>query len=182
MPADTAEKRRAVFFDRDGIILKVLIEKGIPRAPQSIAEYKEKSGIVDGAHEAVLAARAAGFLAILATNQPDLHYGEMTEKDFDYIQGKVAALPFDDIFICFHGREEGCDCKKPKPGLLLAAAKKWNIDLTASFMVGDMALDALAAKAAGCHSILLETPYNSSVPADIRLSTLMSLPKVLISY
>lgn len=174
------KKRQAVFFDRDGVILKPVVENGVSRPPQSIAEYKEKSGILFGAREAVEAVHAAGFLAILATNQPDIHYGVITPKDFDWIQGKAAALSFDDVFICFHGREEGCACKKPKPGLLLAAAKKWDIDLSRSFMVGDTAADVGAAHAAGCRSIVVETSYNAGVESDIRITSLAGLSRVLL--
>lgn len=175
-----ASKHRAVFIDRDGVILKPVIEQGVPRPPQSIAEYEEKSGILPGAREAIEAVKAAGFLAILATNQPDIHYGVITQKDFDWIQGKVAALPFDDVFICFHGREEGCACKKPKPGMLIAAAKKWKIDLARSFMVGDSAADVGAAQAAGCRSIVVETSYNATVKSDIRITSLAGLFPVLL--
>ena len=165
-------KKRAVFFDRDGVILKAVVENGVPRPPQSIAEYREKSGIMQGAKETVEAVKAAGFLAILVTNQPDLQYGKIAQEDFDEIQGEVATLPFDDIFICFHGRGEGCDCKKPKPGLLLAAAKKWDIDLARSFMLGDTADDTGAAKAAGCASVLMDASYNSHLVSDLRFSSL----------
>lgn len=164
--------RPAVFFDRDGVILKALVENGRPRPPYSRAEFEEMSGIVPGAREIIEAVRAAGFLAILATNQPDLHYGKITKADFDSIQGLVTALPFDDIFICFHGREEGCECKKPKPGMFYAAAKKWNINLTASFAVGDTGDDIGAATAVGCKSILVEAPYNTTLACDIRLPRL----------
>lgn len=164
--------RRAVFFDRDGVILKAIVANGKPRPPYSRGEFEKKSGLMPGAREAVEAVRAAGFLSILATNQPDLHYGKITKADFDYIQGFVAALPFDDIFICFHGREEGCDCKKPKPGMLFAAAKKWGIDLAVSFMVGDTADDTGAATGAGCKSILVKAPYNTTLACDIRFPRL----------
>ncbi|MSU55793.1 MAG: HAD-IIIA family hydrolase [Candidatus Taylorbacteria bacterium] len=165
-------KRKAVFFDRDGVILKMLCKKGRMEAPQSIAEFREQSGIIPGANEAIQTARDRGFLAILATNQPDIHYGEITQEDFDSIQAEVAKLPFDDIFICFHGREEGCDCKKPKPGLLLQAAKKWDIDLSKSCMLGDTEYDTGAATSAGCKSILLSTSYNTSLGADYRIASL----------
>lgn len=174
------EKKRCVFFDRDGIIIKAVVENGKPRPPYSREEFEWKSGIQDGARATVQAVRAAGFLAILATNQPDLHYGKITKADFDYIQGLVATLPFDDIFICVHGREERCNCKKPKPGMLLAAAKKWDIDLAASFIVGDTSDDTGAAKDAGCKSILLEAPYNSTLSSDGRIRLLSELPLVFL--
>lgn len=175
------QRNRAVFFDRDGVVLKVVIENGTARPPQSVAEYKKKSGIMPGAREAIEMVKAAGFLAILVTNQPDLHYGVITQKDFDSIQGDVAALSFNDIFICFHGREEGCVCKKPRPGMLLAAAKKWNIDLAQSFMIGDLAMDVGAARAAGCKTILIDCSYNKDVDADRRVATIQDAAHAALS-
>jgi len=172
--------KRAVFFDRDGVILKAVMDaSGEPRPPYSVVEYKEKSGVMVGAKEAVLALRNAGFLAILATNQPDIRYGKITEGDWQWIQNQIADIPFDDIFICFHGRDDGCECKKPKPGMLLAAAKKWQIDLKSSFMIGDERSDIEAGKAAGCKTILIEDEVNDGVTADKRVKNLSEAVKYI---
>lgn len=169
------KEKRAVFFDRDGVVLTAVVEQGRPRPPYSVREFREQSGFAEGAREAVAAVREAGFLAILATNQPDLAYGKITREDFDSIQAVAAGLPFNDIFICFHGRDEGCVCKKPKPGMLLAAAKKWGIRLEDSFVVGDTRSDVGAAEAAGCRSIILDAPYNADVKSDFRIRNLGEL-------
>lgn len=171
----TDTKKRAVFFDRDGVILKTIIENGKPRPPYSISEYKEKSGIISGAKEAVEKVKGLGFLAILVTNQPDIAYGNISREDWQWIQGQLKDIPFDDAFFCFHGRDDGCECKKPKPGLLLEAARKWNIELTKSFVVGDTEVDAGAAKAVGCKTILLDYSYNKEVVADIRILDISKL-------
>ena len=85
------------------------------------------------------------------------------------------SLSFDDDFICFHGRDDECGCKKLKPGMLLAAAKKWNIDLPRSYFVGDTESDTIAARAAGCASILIDTWYNKKIESDYRGTNLLAL-------
>ena len=143
------EKKKAVFFDRDGVILKPIVMDGRPRPPHSIAEYKALSGVMQGAKETVEAVKTAGFLAILATNQPDIRYGKISKEEWQWIQNQISDIPFDDIFICFHGRDDNCECKKPKPGLLLEATRKWTIDLSRSFLVGDTDYEVEAARRAG---------------------------------
>ncbi len=173
----TNDTRRAVFFDRDGTVFcpvfknderGVWKEKGKVRAPFSVAEFLDAGGVVPGAEVVLCALRTRGFLTILATNQPDVTYGKLSREEWERIQEHATALPFDDVLVCFHGRDDGCDCKKPKPGMLLAAAKKWNIDLAKSYFVGDTESDTLAAKAAGCRSILIDTWYNRDVQSDYR--------------
>ncbi|MDO8619921.1 MAG: HAD-IIIA family hydrolase [bacterium] len=175
----TEAKKRAVFFDRDGVIFKPIVMDGRPRAPHSIVEYKTLSGIMPGAKEAVEKVKALGFLAILVTNQPDIAYGVISKKEWEWVQSQLSSIPFDDIFICFHRRDDNCECMKPKPGMLLEAEKKWNINLAKSFMVGDTESDVLVAKEAGCKSILVDAPYNSSVSSDMRTHSLSELSNLL---
>lgn len=173
------KKRRAIFFDRDGVILKAVVMDGKPRPPHSSAEYKALSGVMSGAKETVEAVKRAGFLAILISNQPDIAYGVISKAEWKRIQNQIADIPFDDVFVCFHRRDEGCDCMKPKPGMLLAAAKKWKIDLSQSFVVGDTKDDAVAAQSAGCRSVILAAPYNSELTSDFRLHSLAELSAIL---
>ena len=174
------EKKRAVFFDRDGVILKAIVMDGRPRPPHSIAEYKALSGIMSGAKEAVGAVKKAGFLAFLISNQPDIAYGVISKEEWQWIQDKTKDIPFNDVFICFHRRDDNCDCMKPKPGKLIEAEKKWNIDLSRSFLVGDTKDDVAAAKTAGCKSILVDAPYNTEVSSDMRVRSLGELPHVVL--
>lgn len=173
------EKKRAVFFDRDGVILKVIVMDGKPRPPHSIAEYKALSGVVLGAKEAIEQVKKTGFLAFLISNQPDIAYGVISKQEWQWIQDQVKDIPFDDCLICFHRRDDDCDCMKPKPGMLFEAAQKWNIDLTASFVVGDTQDDTGAARNAGCKSILVDAPYNVSTVSDIRIRALSELSSIL---
>lgn len=173
------KKRKAVFFDRDGAVLKAVVMDGRPRPPHSIAEYQALSGVMPGAQEAVEKVKAAGFLVFLISNQPDIAYGVISKEEWLWIQDQIKDIPFDDVFICFHRRDDHCDCMKPKPGKLFEAAKKWNIDLTQSFLVGDTEDDVAAAKAAGCRSILVDAPYNTSVACDIRIVSLADLSDIV---
>lgn len=163
--------RRAVFLDRDGVINDV-VDRGENcfvqgkhvrfTAPWRYDEFHLKAEAVAALGEL----KKSGLLKILATNQPDITYGTMPQAEHKRIMAEVKTLPLDDIFVCLHGRQDGCQCKKPKPGLLLLAAEKWNIDLGKSFMVGDEASDMAAGKAVGCTTILISTDRNKDVPAD----------------
>lgn len=165
--------KRAVFFDRDGVINDAIdrgdnfFVKGKKvrwTAPFSFSEFKLKDGV-----EAAL--RELGeleLLRIMVTNQPDVAYGLMLPAEHERIMSEVKNLPFDDIFVCTHGRYDGCECKKPRPGMFLAAARKWGIDLEASFIIGDTASDTEAAQAVGCRSILIDGDNNKSLEAGIR--------------
>lgn len=172
-------KKRAVFFDRDGVILQAVVMDGRPRPPHSIAEYKVLSGRLPHAKDAVEEVKRAGFLAILMSNQPDIAYGVISKAEWQWIQDQIKDIPFDDVFICKHRRDDNCECMKPKTGMFTAAAKKWNIDLAHSFKVGDTAQDTEAAKTAGCTSVILDAPYNTSVQSDIRIRSLAELSKVI---
>ncbi|MEK7191930.1 MAG: HAD-IIIA family hydrolase [Patescibacteria group bacterium] len=151
--------RRAVFFDRDGTVVKSIYRTNIGRftAPFSLQELE----FAPNSEIAVRTLKNNDFLCILATNQPDVSYGYITPDDWSAIQKAVIAkLPFDDVFMCRHPRTEQCYFRKPNPGMLLAAADKFGIDPRQSWMIGDMDVDMRAGKAAGCKTILLNRPYN----------------------
>lgn len=163
--------RRAVFLDRDGVINNI-VDRGENffvagkkvrfTAPFAYEEFKLKDGVERALHKIHL----AGFLAILVTNQPDISYGLLLKEDHEKITAEINKLPFDDIYVCPHGRYDGCDCKKPKPGMLFSAAEKWGINLTLSVIVGDSESDIGAGRAAGCKTILIKNDGNGRVTAD----------------
>ena len=155
-------KQKAVFLDRDGTLNQ---ERGFIRTPDELQ-------LVAGASEAVKRINDAGFLAIVITNQPVIARGECTLEELEHIHNKLetelgkAGAYLDDIFYCPHHPDKGfagerpeykinCNCRKPKPGLILEAAKKYNIELSGSVMIGDSARDEGAAVAAGCKPVLL---------------------------
>jgi D-glycero-D-manno-heptose 1,7-bisphosphate phosphatase len=170
-------KKRALFIDRDGVINDIVYrgedfsvagKKVRHTSPYSFEEFRLKSGVSD----VLKKVKEKGYLCILVTNQPDIKYGLLSSHDHEMIMNEVRKLPLDDIYVCYHTRFDNCDCKKPKPGMLLEAAKKWNIDLASSIMLGDTESDSLAGKQAGCRTVILDEDYNKSVSSDYRIPKL----------
>ena len=111
--------------------------------------------------EALARLRAAGYRLIVVTNQPDVARGVQTRAAVEAIHAELLArgLPIDDFRVCYHDDADGCDCRKPKPGLLLAAAREEGLDLAASFLVGDRWRDVEAGKRAGCTTVFIDYGY-----------------------
>jgi D-glycero-D-manno-heptose 1,7-bisphosphate phosphatase len=147
---------RAVFLDRDGVINANLQRDGKPVAPRSLAEFR----ILPGVAEAAQRLKAAGFLLVVATNQPDVRNGITPQAAMAAMHDEIRkSMPIDDIMICLHVDADNCGCRKPKPGLLLDAAAKHGIDLRSSYFVGDRWKDVLAGQAAGCTTIFVDYGY-----------------------
>ncbi len=164
--------KRAVFLDRDGT-LNLLVPRpdGSWASPRSLAEFK----LVSGAARQVARLRSAGFLAILTTNQPDVARGFLASQVLEAMHRELMKqAPMDGIMICPHDDADDCPCRKPRPGMLVQAAKRWKIDLAGSFMVGDSWKDMKAAQAAGVKGILINAPYNQEVACSIRAESLKS--------
>ena len=151
------QKQKAIFLDRDGTINKYV---GFLR---DINEFC----LLDGVAEAIKKINNSDYLAIVVTNQPVIARGEVTIEELDEIHNKMETLLgyegayIDGIFYCPHHPDKGfegekveykveCECRKPKPGMLIKAAEKYNIDLNQSYMVGDSESDMEAGKKAGC--------------------------------
>ena len=149
--------RPAVFLDRDGVINEISVSNGVPHPPSNIEEFR----FLPGVREACEALNTAGYLLIVVTNQPDVARGTQTQEQVEEINRLVEQeLPVAVVLSCYHDNSDACDCRKPKPGLLLRAASKWEIDLTRSFMIGDRWSDTQAGKNAGCRTILIERDYS----------------------
>lgn len=144
--------RRAVFLDRDGVLNHAVYVDGKSYPPADAESLR----LCPGAAEAVARLKAAGYLCICVTNQPDVARGTRTRENVAAMNDKVQGLlKLDDVYVCLHDNADNCDCRKPKPGMLAAAAAKWSIDPAASWMVGDRLSDVAAGKAFGCRTILL---------------------------
>ena len=102
----------------------------------------------------------------MVTNQPDVRKRLVSPEVWAEMQNRVMNLGFDCAYICPHLTEDNCDCKKPRPGMLLAAAERWNLDLPNCYMIGNTVADTGVAKAANCKSILIKTPYNQGLKSD----------------
>lgn len=179
-----SSKCRAIFFDRDGVF-NSMVERGNDffvqgkKIERSAPFYFTEFQLFDGVAEFLQQIGEKGFLRVLATNQPDITYGTMPPEEHEKIMSVVTALPLDDVYVCTHGRNDGCECKKPLPGMLMSAAQKLNIDLASSFMVGDSASDIKAGEAAGCTTIVVDRHYNQDLEADFRVHTLHDILNII---
>lgn len=143
---------KAIFLDRDGVINKTIFKMGKPRAPYTMEEFS----FIEGVKEATELLKGEGYLLIVVTNQPDVARGWVSREAVDMVNDHIQkALPLDEIFACFHTNEDKCTCRKPEPGMILEAQKKWDIDLSKSYLVGDRDSDIEAARRAGCHGLLV---------------------------
>lgn len=148
--------RMAVFLDRDGVINSNVVRNGRPYAPTRIDEFI----LIPGVPEAVETFRAAGYLVIVATNQPDLTTGKQSQATLEAMHARMReTVTVDDIEVCPHVDQDNCDCRKPRPGMLFNAAKKHDIDLSRSWMIGDRWRDVEAGRAAGCRTIFVDYNY-----------------------
>jgi D-glycero-D-manno-heptose 1,7-bisphosphate phosphatase len=153
--------RRAVFLDRDGVVNRAFSRDGRPYPPDDLDALE----VLPGVPEALSGLRAAGFLNVIVTNQPDVRTGKQTRDVVDRMHAALLdALDIDAIEACFHVDADHCDCRKPKPGMLLAAAQRLGIDLSVSFLVGDRWRDIAAGQAAGCRAFFIDYGYDERRP------------------
>jgi D-glycero-D-manno-heptose 1,7-bisphosphate phosphatase len=149
---------KTIFLDSDGVLNKVIMKNNKPAAPTTLAELE----IPEEVKPCLDRLKAAGYLLICVTNKPDIERGLMTQETIDAIYKKMRHdLPLDDVFICY---SENSACYKPKPGLLLEAAKKYNIDMLHSYMIGDRWHDVGAGQNAGCQTIWINRGYAEPAP------------------
>ncbi len=151
--------QRVIFLDRDGTLNRAITgssEKMI-RAPWWINEINFEPNL----REAMMIFKDFGYTTVLATNQPDVYYGYLPRERWKKIFLAITkeARP-DAVYYCWHTQAAKCECKKPKPGMLLQAAAIHRINLKKSWMIGDTEKDMLAGKRAGCRTILIRRPYN----------------------
>ena len=148
----------AVFLDRDGVINRPILRDGLPYPPTQVSDFEILPGVPEACHRL----KRAGFLLVVATNQPDVGRGIVPRELVDALHERmIKVIPLDRVEACFHpGRGPShCDCRKPKPGMLLRAAKELNIDLAQSWMIGDRWRDIDCGHAAGCRTVFIDKGY-----------------------
>lgn len=173
--------RPAVFLDRDGVINRALTRDGKPYPPSSLAEFE----ILPGVAEACAKLKQAGFLLVIATNQPDVGRGTLQQKIVEEIHAHLLrTLPLDRVEVCYHPGKgaSDCDCRKPRPGMLLRAARELAIDLRASWMVGDRWRDIDCGHAAGCRTILIDYDYTEALRQlpEFRVKSLLEAAECIL--
>lgn len=139
---------RAVFIDKDGTLVE--------NVPYNVDPARLL--LARGAAEAIAAFAAHGFRIIVVSNQPGIALGKFSEKALASIEKRLRKLlpALDAFYYCPHGPRSGCGCRKPAPGLLERAAREHDIDLAASWMIGDILDDVEAGRRAGCRTVLLD--------------------------
>jgi D-glycero-D-manno-heptose 1,7-bisphosphate phosphatase len=153
--------RRAVFLDRDGVINRAVVRDGRPFPPAT----EDALEVLPGVAEALARLSGAGFRLIVVTNQPDVARGTQRRDVIDRMHARLGSeLPIDDFRICDHDDADGCACRKPKAGLLEAAARDAGLSLDQSFMVGDRWRDVEAGRRAGCTTIFIDRGYDECRP------------------
>ena len=174
-------KQKAIFFDRDGTINQYV---GFLHSPDEFV-------LIDGVAEAIRKINSSGYLVIVVTNQPVIARGEVTYEGLEEIHNKMETLLglegayIDGLYFCPHHPHKGfegevpelkidCDCRKPKPGMLLRAAEDFNIDLSKSWMIGDGENDVKAGVAAGCRTALICTDTEENAPGSVQANLVVS--------
>jgi D-glycero-D-manno-heptose 1,7-bisphosphate phosphatase len=170
--------RRAVFLDRDGVLVEAIVRDGRAYAATSLAEFR----IEAAAREQVERLERAGFARIVFTNQPEIGRGLLSWDALDAMHARLrAAMPLDDILVCPHSQDGACTCRKPLPGMLLEAAARWSVNLADSVVIGDRWRDIEAGRAAGCFTILLARSYSDCETADMVVDDLASAVDAVVS-
>ena len=173
---------RAVFLDRDGVINRPIVRNGKPYPPMRVEEFEMLPGVA----EACAKLKAAGFLLVVATNQPDVGRGTLARGIVEAIHAKMsAALPLDRIEVCYdagaaHGQPG--EFRKPAPGMLLRAARELGINLRESWMVGDRWRDIDCGAAAGCRTVFIDLAHDEALrtPPDFRARDLTEAAEIIV--
>jgi len=170
---------KAVFLDRDGVINRAVMRDGKPHPPDRVEDLE----VLDGVPDALRKLRGAGFRLIVVTNQPDVARGTQTREMVEAMHARLAAeLPVDEVVACYHDGDD-CDCRKPKPGALVAAAQRHGVELEESFMVGDRWRDIEAGQRAGCRCLFVDHGYAEQQPAGsfVRVPSLAAAAEWILS-
>lgn len=152
---------KCIFLDRDGIINECEVIEGKPHPPQDLLH----TNLVCGIREVLVSLQKMGYLLIIISNQPDVANKLIAKEKVEEINNFILdALPIDDMYVCYHNKESNCNCRKPKIGLLLDAQKKYNIDFSKSYFIGDRKCDIEAGKSARCKTIFVDYNYKEENP------------------
>lgn len=162
--------RPAVFLDRDGVLIDTHLVDGVTRPPADVTQMR----VLPGVDLAVRRLRDAGFALVVVTNQPDVRRGLQRRERILAINAALQErFAFDAVQVCFHDTPDACECRKPKPGLLLDAARALDLELARSYMVGDRATDVEAGRRAGCRTVFVTHAGPAEAGADFTADNLL---------
>jgi len=147
--------KRAVFIERDAL-LALAFKGGQQKTPATLEEFR----INEAALPALQRLKAAGFVLVATTNQPDVSRGTLPRRELDRMHDLMrATLPLDDIMVCPHDEEDDCPCRKPRAGMFHEAAFKFHLLLGQSFIISNRWQDGEAARLIGSMALLIESPW-----------------------
>jgi len=153
--------KKAVFLDRDGVLNRSILVNGVPKPPNSVMEIE----ILEGVTAAIQILKSYEFIPVVVTNQPDASRGKTTKTQVDIINAYIGtATGIEHFYTCFHDDNDLCNCRKPKPGLILRASSDLGLDPNQSFMVGDRWRDITAGQSAGCKNFFIDYAYQEKLP------------------
>jgi D-glycero-D-manno-heptose 1,7-bisphosphate phosphatase len=157
--------RQGVFIERDGVLNEARTDESQYQAsPLAMGDFRINTEAVP----LLARLKAAGLVIIVTTNQPGLSGGYLARRELDRMHDALrAAFELDDILVCPHDAAHSCFCRRPLPGLLVEAGFKWRLDLNRSYVISDKWQDAEAARAVGCTSVLLASPWLGKVRRDL---------------
>ena len=159
--------RPGVFLDRDGVLNAALVTAGRPGSPRE----REELELLPGVQDACAQLADAGLVLIVVTNQPDIARGLVDPVVVDDLNRQLlGSLALHDVIVCPHDDGDACACRKPKPGMLLEGASRWDIDLSQSVMVGDRWRDIEAGRAAGTRTVFVDRGYDEPAPDNPNLT------------
>ncbi|MDQ6670575.1 MAG: HAD-IIIA family hydrolase [Chloroflexota bacterium] len=161
--------RRAVFLDRDGVLVREIVVNGQALAPMSLSAFR----LMPEAAAQTERLRQAGLTCLVFTNQPEVGRGLLPADTLEAMHRQLReTVPVNEIYVCPHDDADGCSCRKPGVGMLTAAVQDWEVRLEESFVIGDRWRDVEAGRAAGCFTVLIERPYSACETADVRVDSL----------
>jgi D-glycero-D-manno-heptose 1,7-bisphosphate phosphatase len=164
--------KTAIFIERDGILNLARVERQHQVTPVTLEEFQ----VNETARPAFEQLKAAGFVLVVTTNQPGLSRGTLSRRELDRMHVLLQrTFPVDDILVCPHDETDHCPCRKPAPGLFTEAAFKWHLDLEHSFIISDKWQDARAARAVGCTSMIMKSPWNGPGHHDFLLPSITAI-------
>lgn len=175
------DKNKAIFWDRDGVLNYVVEQRDdglLNVSPQKFEDFK----LVEGVSDVLSSTQAMGYLNIIATKQPDIARNKLSWEELNRMHDflKVQVPTITAIYVCPHDEKDNCNCRKPKPGLLLDAKRDYYLDIKKCFMVGDSQSDIDAGKMAGVKTVLVSTKYNNKVKDfDYKITSIQELIQVL---
>ncbi len=168
-----------IFLDRDGVLIRSDVRDGKPFAVMG----PEDMVILPGVKPALETLKHMGFKLIVITNQPDVATGKQKKGIVEAMNAQLQeTLRIDAFKTCYHVDADDCTCRKPKPGMIIDAAREWDVDLEQSFMIGDRWRDIDAGRAAGCKTLFIDYGYNEPAPVDpdFIVGSLMDAAQVIL--